>query len=116
MSITRLKPGPRMTQAVVHGDTIYICGQVADDPSSKTVKEQTVDVLRKIDELLALAGSDKSKLLSAQIWVANMGTFSDMNEAWDAWVDPDNTPARACVESKMATPAFLVEIMATAAR
>ena len=116
MSITRHMPGPRMSQVVVHGDTVYICGQVADDAGSKTVKEQTVDILRKVDERLALAGSDKSKLLSTQIWIADMASFAEMNEAWDAWVAPDNTPARACVESRMARPDILVEMMLIAAR
>ena len=116
MNITRHLPGPRMSQAVVHGDIVYVCGQVADDASSKTVKEQTVDTLRKIDERLSMSGTDKSKLLSAQIWITDMATFDEMNEAWDAWVDQNNTPARACVEAKLAEPEYLVEIMVTAAR
>ena len=75
MTINRHLPGPRMSQAVVHGDTVYVCGQVADNADSKTVKEQTVDTLRKIDERLSIAGTDKSKLLSAQIWITDMAAF-----------------------------------------
>ena len=116
MGIERMGLGPRMSQVVVHNDTVYICGQVADDTSTNCVKTQTEDTVRKIDERLAMAGTDKSRLLSAQIWVANMALFDQMNAAWDAWVDPDNTPARACVEAKMAAPEYLVEIMIVAAK
>lgn len=115
MSITRHKVGPRLSQAVVHGDTVYVAGQVADDPSAP-VKGQTEQILRKIDALLAAAGSDKSKLLSATVWVANMGSYDEMNAAWDAWVDPANTPARATVEARLARPQYLVEIAVIAGR
>jgi enamine deaminase RidA (YjgF/YER057c/UK114 family) len=115
MTITRHNAGPRMSQAVVHGDTVYLAGQVASDPSAG-VKGQTEQVLKKIDAALATAGSDKSKLLSATVWLANMGTFDEMNAAWDAWVDPANTPARATVESRLAAPRYLVEIAVIAAR
>ena len=114
MSVTRHKVGPRLSQAVVHGNTVYLAGQVADDPSAGT-KGQTEQILKKIDGLLATCGSHKSKLLSATIWVANMGTYDEMNAAWDAWVDPANTPARATVESRLARPAYLVEIAVIAA-
>ena len=115
MTVTRHNAGPRMSQAVVHGDTVYLAGQVAADPSAG-VKGQTEQVLKKIDGLLASAGSSKSKLLSATVWLANMGTYDDMNAAWDAWVDPTNTPARATVEARLASPKYLVEIAVVAAR
>lgn len=115
MSITRHQVGPRLSQAVVHGDTVYLAGQVADDPAAD-VRGQTEQILRKIDALLAAAGTDKSRLLSATVYLANMGTYAEMNAAWDAWVDPRHTPARATVEARLATPRYLVEITAVAAR
>jgi enamine deaminase RidA (YjgF/YER057c/UK114 family) len=115
MTITRHNAGPRMSQAVVHGDTIYLAGQVASDPSAG-VKGQTEQILKKIDSALASAGSNKAKLLSATVWLANMGTYDEMNAAWDAWVDPANTPARATVEGRLASPKYLVEIAVIAAR
>ena len=115
MTVTRHNVGPRMSQAVVHGDTVYLAGQVANDPSTGT-KGQTEQVLKKIEALLAGAGSGKSKLLSATVWLANMGTYDEMNAAWDAWVDPANTPARATVEARLASPKYLVEIAVIAAR
>lgn len=114
MSITRHDRGPRLSQAVVYGNTVYLAGQVADDPSAG-VKGQTEQILRKIDRLLAAAGTSKAKLLSATVWLANMGTYDEMNAAWDAWVDQANTPARATVESRLARPGFLVEIAVIAA-
>lgn len=114
MSIRRHNPGPRMSAAVVHGNTVYLAGQVASDPSAD-VRGQTEQVLKKIDDLLATAGSSKSRLLSATVWLANMGTYNEMNAAWDAWVDPANTPARATVEARLATPKYLVEIAVIAA-
>ncbi|MDX2235158.1 MAG: RidA family protein [Hyphomonadaceae bacterium] len=116
MSITRFETGPRMSQAVVHGDTIYLAGVVADAPAGKDVGAQTQSVLGKIDALLAAAGSDKTRVLSAQIWLADMGTFAAMNAVWDAWVAPGCTPARATVEARLATPDYTVEIMIVAAR
>ena len=109
MSIDRLNVGPRLSGAVRHAGTIYVAGTVADD-SSAGVQVLTEQILRKIDTALAHFGSNKSKLLSATIWLANMGSYDDMNTAWDAWVDRANTPARATVESRLARPAFLVEI------
>ncbi|MFM8800019.1 MAG: RidA family protein [Tagaea sp.] len=114
MSIKRLKPGPRMSQAVVHGDTVYLAGQVAADPVPD-VKKQTQQILAEIDALLAAAGTDKTKILSATIWLADMRTFADMNAVWDGWVPAGNTPARATVEAKLAGPQYLVEIAAIAA-
>ena len=112
MSITRLEKGPRMSQAVIHGGVVYTAGQVA---KGATVTAQTEAILANIDRLLAEAGSDKSKLLSATLWITDMANFAEMNAVWDAWVDPDNTPARAATEAKLATPEFLVEIMVMAA-
>ena len=114
MSIDRHNAGPRMSGAVVHGNTVYLAGQVARDGST-SVKAQTEQVLKQIDELLRAAGSSKSKLLSTTIYLASMATFDEMNAVWDAWVDPRNTPARATVEAKLASPKYLVEIMVTAA-
>ncbi len=115
MSISRHNAGPRMSAAVVHDDTVYLAGQVASDPSAG-VKGQTEQILKKIEGLLGTAGSSKSKLLSATVWLANMGTYDEMNAAWDAWVDPANTPARATVEARLASPKYLVEIAVIAAR
>lgn len=115
MSIQRHQAGPRMSQAVVHGNTVYLAGQVADDASAP-VKGQTEQVLKKIDALLKAAGTDKSKLLSANIWLSDIRTFADMNAVWDAWVSPGNTPARATVEAKLAAPGLKVEIMVQCAK
>jgi enamine deaminase RidA (YjgF/YER057c/UK114 family) len=107
MSVTRHTVGPRMSQAVVHGNTVYLAGQVGD---GATVKEQTETVLKKIDGLLTAAGTNKSKLLSATIYLADMRGYDEMNRVWDSWVDPANTPARATVEARLAQPKYLVEI------
>jgi len=115
MSIQRFETGARMSQAVVHGNTVYLAGVVADDLKADTLG-QTQQILAKIDKHLAAAGTDKSKLLSAQIWLTDMRTFADMNKAWDAWVSPGNTPARATVEAALAGPDYRVEIMVVAAR
>ncbi|NNM72784.1 RidA family protein [Enterovirga aerilata] len=114
--IKRIEVGARMSQAVVHGDTVYLAGQVAQRAPGASVADQTRDILAKTDELLAAAGTDKSKLLSATIWLTDIGTFNEMNAVWDAWVSPGNTPARACVEAKLAAPQFTVEIAVVAAR
>lgn len=115
MAITRYKTGPRMSQAVAHGDTVYTAGQVADDLETD-VAGQTAQILAKIDDLLAQAGTDKSKLISATIWLADMATFNEMNPLWDAWVVPGETPARACVEARLAAPGYKVEIAVIAGR
>lgn len=115
MTAKRFKVGMRMSQAVVHGDTVYLAGQVADDPSVD-ITGQTRQILGKIEGLLAEAGTDKSKLLSATVWLADIRHFEEMNKIWDAWVSPGNTPARACVEAKLARASLLVEIGAIAAR
>lgn len=114
MSITRMESSHRMSQVVSHGNTVYLAGQVA---SGDTVTAQTTAILEQIDALLGKAASDKSQLLSATIWLCSMDDFAEMNAVWDAWVDVDNPPARACVESaRLATPEYRVEIMVTAAK
>jgi enamine deaminase RidA (YjgF/YER057c/UK114 family) len=115
MSIQRFETGPRMSQAVVNGNTVYLAGVVADDLKADTAG-QTKQILDKIDRLLKAAGTDKSKLLSANIWLTDMRTFADMNKMWDAWVSPGNTPARATVEAALAGPDYRVEIMVVAAK
>ena len=116
MGIKRMDSGPRMSQAVVYAGVVYLAGQVAQRAPGASVGEQTADILARIDEVLAGAGTNKSKLLSATIWLADMGGFADMNAVWDAWIDPENPPARACVQSPaLAAPQFTVEIMVNAA-
>jgi enamine deaminase RidA (YjgF/YER057c/UK114 family) len=116
MTIQRIKPGPRMSGAVVHGGTVYLAGQVANASAGKSVGEQTQEILSIIDGLLAEAGTDKSRLLMANIWLTDMGTFQEMNAVWDGWVAPGHTPARATVEAKLAAPQYKVEIAVIAAR
>lgn len=113
MSIRRIEPGRRMSAAVVHGNTVYLAGQVGNP--GEDVSKQTETVLAEIDRLLAEAGSDKSKILQATIWLADMKDFGAMNAVWDAWVDPSNPPARATGESALATPEYRVEIIVVAA-
>ena len=115
MAITRIDSGPRMSRAVVHGDTVYLQGLTATNPN-EDIKGQTRQVLARIEEALAQVGSNKSKLLSVNIWLSNIGQFAAMNEVWDAWVDKANAPARATVESKLARPEILVEMMCVAAK
>ncbi|WP_404364073.1 RidA family protein [Marinobacter sp.] len=104
----------RMSQAVVHGNTVYLAGQVAADASAG-MRGQTEQILQGIDQMLARAGTDKSHLLSATIWVTDMAEFAEMNAAWDAWVVDGRPPVRACVESRLAKPEWKVEIMVIAA-
>ena len=113
MSVERKEVGPRMSQVVIHGNTVYLAGVVG---RGNTVGEQTKDILATIDGYLKQAGTDKSKLLSANIWLTDISTFNEMNAVWDAWVAPGNTPARATVEAKLASPQYKVEIMVQAAR
>jgi enamine deaminase RidA (YjgF/YER057c/UK114 family) len=116
MTIERFNPGPRMSGAVVHGNTVYLAGQVANAPAGQSVTEQTKEILSIIDGLLAKAGTDKSKLLMANIWLTDMATFQEMNAVWDVWVEAGNTPARATVEARLAAPHFKVEIAVIAAK
>lgn len=105
---------PHISGAVVHGDTVYLQG-VTPDPSGD-ITSQTRQVLERIDALLAMAGTDKSKLLSAQVWLSDMRLFEAHNAAWNAWVDRENPPVRACVRADLVRPGLLVEIMVVAAR
>lgn len=116
MSVERKEVGPRMSQVVVHGNTVYLAGVVARDTAGKSVTEQTREILATIDKYLAQAGTDKTKLLTTNIWLTDMGTFAEMNAVWDGWVSPGNTPARATVEAKLAAPQYKVEIMMVAAK
>ena len=116
MTIQRFETGPRMSQAVVHGDTVYLAGVVAKTTAGESVAKQTQEVLSIIDGHLAKAGSDKSKLLSATIYLPDMKNFAEMNAVWDGWVSAGNTPARATVEAKLAAPQYGVEIMVIAAK
>ena len=112
MSIRRIEVGPRMSQIVMHGNTVYLAGQVGE---GETVGEQTRDILATVDKLLAEAGSDKTKILQAIIWLSDMSTFAEMNKAWDEWVPQGHTPARATGEAKLAAAKYKVEIIITAA-
>ena len=113
--IKRFQVGERMSQAVVHGDTVYTAGQVAQSAPGASVADQTRAILSQIDDLLREAGTDKSRLISTTIWLSDISTFNEMNEIWDAWVVKGQTPSRACVESKLAAPQFTVEISVIAA-
>ena len=115
MALKRIGAGNRMSEAVIHGDKIYLSGYVAETTVGKSVKEQTKDILSQIDDVLKQAGSDKTKIVKANIWLTDIKTWAEMNEAWDAWVAPGETPARATVESKLAGPGLDVEIMVEAA-
>ena len=112
MMIERLHTGTRMSKIVKHNGTVYLCGQVGD---GGTVTEQTRDCLGRVDALLAEAGSSREKILQAVIWLADMGDFEAMSAVWDGWVPEGHAPARACGESRLATPKLLVEIIVTAA-
>lgn len=114
MNIERIDAGKRMSQAVVHGDTVYLSGQVGEPGAS--VADQTRQALSKLEALLRRVGSDKSRLLQVTIWLADMDDFEAMNQVWDAWVAPGAAPARACGEARLARPDFKVEVIATAAR
>ena len=113
MPIQRFEPSGRMSAAVVHGDTVYLSGQVG---AGATVAEQTRDALARVERLLGLAGSDKASILSAQVWLASMDDFAAMNAVFDAWVDKENPPARASGESRLARRELSVEILVIAAR
>lgn len=112
--IKRIETGARMSQAVVHNGIVYLAGQVGKPGASVT--EQTTEVLAQIDRLLAECGSDKTRILTAQIWMADMAQFAEMNAVWDSWVPAGHTPARATGESALATPDYKVEIIVVAAQ
>jgi enamine deaminase RidA (YjgF/YER057c/UK114 family) len=113
MTLTRIETGARMSNAVVHGQTVYLAGIVGNP--GEDVTAQTRTILIEIDRLLALAGTDKTRILRAQIWLADIASFGQMNAVWDTWVPQGHTPARATGESRLATPDYLVEIIVTAA-
>ena len=115
MSIQRFHVGKRLSEMAVHNNTIYLAGQVADDPS-QDITGQAQQVLASIDRLLAEAGSDKTKILSTTIYITDMAEFPAMNAVWDSWVPQGHTPPRATVEAKLARPAFKVEIQVIAAQ
>ena len=114
MSIQRKQTSARMSQIVVDAGIVYLAGQVARPGRGETVAEQTADVLARIDELMSEAGADKSRLLTATIWLHDIGTFDEMNAVWDAWLPPGCAPARACVETKFPMSHAKVEIQVAA--
>lgn len=111
--IKRIGVGPRMSEAAVYNGIAWLAGQVGEPGSS--VADQTRQALAEVDRILAAAGTDKTRILSAQIWLADISTFGEMNAVWDAWVPQGHTPARATGEAKLATPDYLVEVIVTAA-
>mgnify|MGYP003605844583 CR=1 FL=1 len=113
MSIKRLHPGQRMSQAVIHGDTVYLAGQVGSPGQSVT--EQTQQILDQIDNLLAESGSSRAGLLSATIWLSDIGYFDEMNAVWDSWIGGRNAPVRATSEAKLSNPDLHVEVIIIAA-
>ena len=115
MSITRIgTERRRMSKIVIHNDTVYLCGQVAKD-SNADIKEQTLTMLEKVDDLLEQAGGDREHIISATIYIKDMKDFAEMNEVWDAWVIEGYSPARACVQASLARPELLVEVSVVAA-
>jgi enamine deaminase RidA (YjgF/YER057c/UK114 family) len=116
MSIQRIDSNPRMSKVVVHGDTVYLAGLIADKTLGQSLAEQTREILSLIDSFLAKAGTDKSKLLTATIWLSDIRTVDEMNKVWDAWVVPGQAPARACIEALLQGPDKKIEIQVTAAK
>ena len=115
MDVRRIQSSKRMSQIVIHGDVIYLAGQIADDAGA-SITVQTRQALEKIDRLLAEAGSNRAKILSATVWLADYKDFGSMNEVWDEWVPEHNAPSRACVESKLMLTGLAVEISVIAAK
>jgi enamine deaminase RidA (YjgF/YER057c/UK114 family) len=116
MTIERMETGPRMSRIVIHGDTVYLAGLTANKTAGQSLAAQTEEILALIDSLLAKAGTDKSKLLKATIWLSDIRTVDEMNKVWDAWVPPGCAPARACIEALLQGPEKKIEIQVTAAR
>lgn len=114
MSIERLDSGTRMSRAVIHNNTAYLCGQVPADENID-IQGQTASTLARVEALLADVGSSKQQILSVTVYVRDMKDFAGMNEVWDNWVEPGFAPARACVEARMARPSLLVEMSVIAA-
>jgi enamine deaminase RidA (YjgF/YER057c/UK114 family) len=115
MEIKRLHVGKRLSEVAIHNGTVYLAGQIAAD-TTQDIIGQTREVLGHVDRLLAEAGSDKTRILSTQIFITDMANFPAMNTVWDTWVVPGATPPRATVEAKLADPAGLVEIVVVAAQ
>jgi enamine deaminase RidA (YjgF/YER057c/UK114 family) len=113
--LMRIDPGPRMSDAIIHEGRVFLAGKVAQRSKGASVREQTADILEQIDAVLKKAGTDKTRILTANIWLSDIATFAEMNEVWDAWVVAGRTPARATVEARLAAPEYKVEIMVTAA-
>jgi enamine deaminase RidA (YjgF/YER057c/UK114 family) len=116
MTIERMETGARMSRIVIHGDTVYLAGLTANKTVGQSLAAQTEEILGLIDGLLAKAGSDKSKLLKATIWLSDIRTVDEMNKVWDAWVPAGCAPARACIEALLQGPERKVEIQVIAAR
>jgi enamine deaminase RidA (YjgF/YER057c/UK114 family) len=116
MSIERIETGARMSRIVIHGDTVYLAGLTANKTMNQSLAEQTLEILSVIDELLARAGTDKTKLLKATIWLSDIRTVDEMNQVWDGWVPAGCAPARACIEALLQGPEKKIEIQVTAAR
>ena len=116
MAIQRFETGTRLSKIVVHGDTVYLAGLTADKTAGQSVHAQTQEILTAIDGLLAKAGTDKSKLVQATIWLQDIRTVDEMNKAWDAWMPQGCAPARACIEARLQSPAKMIEIRVTAAK
>jgi len=116
MSIQRIESGTHLSKVVIHGDRVYVAGLTANKTLGQSVTEQTREILGMIDSYLAQAGTDKSKLLKANIWLTDIGTWAEMNAVWNAWIVPGQPPARATVEAKLANPKAYVEIMVDAAK
>ena len=116
MAIERHENGPRMSRVVVHNDTVYLAGLTADKTVGESIAAQTKEILDKIDALLKLGGTDKSKLLQATIWLQDIRTVDEFNKVWDAWVVAGSGPARACIEARLQSPAKGIEIQVTAGR
>lgn len=114
MAIKRINPGPRLSQAVVHGDTVYVAGQVAADTTADCAG-QTRQILNQIEALLGQGGSAKTRILWANVWLADMGDYNAMNGEWESWIPKGETPARATVEARLAAPQYRVEIACVAA-
>lgn len=115
MALKRIEPGKRMSAAVIHGDKVYLAGYTPDAALGKSVAEQTRDILNQIDATLKQAGTSKTNVIKANIWLTDIGTWAEMNSVWDQWVVPGQTPARATVEARLAAPGIDVEIMVEAA-
>lgn len=115
MDIQRLHVGPRLSEAAVFNQVVYLAGQIAED-SAQDIRGQTREVLGHVDRLLAEAGSDKTRILSCQIFLSDIAQIGAMNEVWDAWVAGGNAPPRATVQAALAKPEWLIEVVVTAAQ